>query len=67
MESNPHISRAIYDYRQIGKDFHEVMLWHLLHGLLMVTPDFLCIGYHCRDSDFATPVRFCRQGTMRYP
>lgn len=48
MTVNAHITEAIDIYRRNGRDFHEVMSWHLLHGVVMITPEFLCLGHYCR-------------------
>ena len=56
MEVNPHIAKAIHDYKESGKDFHEVMSWHLLHGIVMTSPEFLCVGYFCDKSDLSSPL-----------
>jgi hypothetical protein len=55
MTVNPHIEKAVADYQSRGLDFHDVMSWHLLHGIVMITPEFLCIGYYCRQESAANP------------
>lgn len=55
MELNPHIQIGIDAFHDLGENFHEVMLWHLSHGVVMASPEFLCFGYYCRSDDLGTP------------
>lgn len=48
MRVNPHIERAIEQHRADGMEFHDLVSWHMLHGIVMVTPSFLLLGYYCR-------------------
>jgi len=56
MEINEHLRTAIRMHHGIGKDFHDVLSWHLLHGVVLLNPDFMCLGYYCRKDDLSTPV-----------
>lgn len=56
MIQSPHITTAIRTYERQGEDFHDVMTWHLVHGLVMACMEFLCVGYFCRKDNIKTPV-----------
>jgi len=56
MIQSPHISRAVQSYDSKGENFHEVMIWHLVHGLVISCMEFLCIGYFCRKDELNKPL-----------
>ncbi len=56
MTVNRHITEAIDLYRRNGQDFQEVITWHLLHGVVMLTPEFICLGHYCREGDLTKPL-----------
>lgn len=51
MTVNPHIKTAIEIYAAKGIDFHEIVTWHLLHGFVLSSPEFLCVGHYCQGCD----------------
>ena len=55
MTVNRHIQRAIEQHRNDGVDFHDVVSWHLLHGVAMFHPDFIVLGYYCRHDEPLKP------------
>jgi hypothetical protein len=64
MTTNPHISEAIRTYQEIGRDFHEIMTWHLLHGIVMISPEFMCLGYYCQQESAANPQPLAESDTV---
>jgi hypothetical protein len=56
MKINGKISQAISLFREIGEDYHEAFLWHLLHGVVVVDPDGLLLAYYCQWNDLDNPV-----------
>lgn len=56
MIESPHLQTAIAAYQSIGREFHDVLVWHLLHGLVLAFPAFLCLAHFCRRDDLATPL-----------
>lgn len=63
MELNPHITTGISAFQHLGENFHEVMLWHLSHGVVMASPEFLCLGYYCQHDDLGTPCKLSESDT----
>jgi hypothetical protein len=51
-----HIEQAIEAFESLGENFNDVLKWHLALGVVMSTPEFLCLGYYCRDWDISTPL-----------
>lgn len=43
-------------YEKAGEAFHDVLSWHLLHGLVLVMPAFLWLGYFCQRGDLSLPM-----------
>ena len=56
MTVNPHIKEAIGIYRRNGQDFQAVLSWHLLHGVVMITPEFICLAHYCREDNLVKPL-----------
>jgi hypothetical protein len=59
MQVNPHIKNAIQLHAKNGRDFHDVLTWHLLHGVVYSSPEFLCLGYYCMKDNLRVPRRKC--------
>lgn len=53
---NIHVATAIKAYEETGSSFHDILSWHLLHGVVMITPEFLCLGYYCQKSEIGKPL-----------
>ena len=51
MRINKHIQTAIDQHRDDGMDFHDLVTWHMLHGVAMFHPDFVLLGYYCRHDE----------------
>lgn len=64
MTLNPYIQTAFESFEKLGESFHHVMLWHISHGLVLVSPEFLAIGYYCAKSDTGTPVQVAEADTV---
>ena len=63
MTANPHMTTAVDSFQKVGGNFHETLLWHLMHGFVIVDSEFLCIGYYCRNDDLAAPSVFEKSNT----
>ncbi len=64
MTASPHITTAIDTYAKAGVKFHDVLVWHLMHGLVLALPAFLWIGYFCQRGDMASPSPFELSDTL---
>lgn len=51
-----HIAIAVEAFERLGEDFHNAMLWHLANGIVLVSPEFLSVGYFCNKDDLGLPV-----------
>jgi len=56
MTLNPYIEKAVEAFEKLGEDFHNVMLWHISHGIVLISPEFLAIGYYCGQDDLGHPL-----------
>lgn len=56
MTLNPYIETAVTAFEEIGENFHNVMLWHVAHGIVLISPEFLTIGYYCGNDDTDHPL-----------
>ena len=56
MEINEHLKIAIRMHEDVEINFHDLMSWHLLHGVVIATADFLCLGYFCKKDALETPL-----------
>lgn len=63
MTVNPHITAAIAFYARTEQDFHAIVTWHLLHGVVMITPEFLCLGHYCRHDNLGLPLPIAEANT----
>lgn len=53
---NPHIATAVEAFERLGENFHNAMLWHIAHGIVLVSPEFLSVGYYCGKDDLGSPL-----------
>ena len=56
MTVNPLITAGIKTYHENGQDFQDVVSWHLLHGVVHITPEFVCFGHYCRHDNLGLPL-----------
>lgn len=52
---NPHLERAIEQFRGVGKDFMECIAWHLAFGVVLSTKDVICCWFRSNASAPSLP------------
>lgn len=55
MMTNPHIATAVDAFERLGENFHNAVLWHIMHGVVLISPEFLSVGYYCRRDEIGEP------------
>ena len=61
---NEHLAKAIETYEQQSINFHELLTWHLCHGLVVCDMDCFSIGFSCFKEEPLKPVEVTSGDTL---